>query len=182
MSPDQQHIVPEPPLEGRIGLLSDPSSPDAVIQSGLKQAPPDQWDASPMTEFGVLTGNIYRRKLAGTFHQNRRVTIVVGEHTAKLLYKAARDAGGDTSRLPPIQINEPAQLYGFEQGPEALSDGSPSLQTARKRGASSPHVDTEAAFEKRGGNRLAKISKRGGWNLGAPPWEIGKRRRRTRRK
>lgn len=182
MSPEQKTVVTAPPLEGRIGLLTDPSSPDAVMQRGLKQAPPDQWDAPQMIEFGVLTGDIFRRKLAGRFPQERRVTIVVGELTGKLLYQAARDAGVDTSRLPHIHIRDEAILFGFERGTEALVEGSPSLQTARKRGASSPHVDTEAAFEARGGKRDEKIPKRGGWNFGAAPWEIDKRRKRYRKR
>ena len=50
-------INPEP-LEGRIGLHSDASDPDSVMQSELPQLPIEEWDRPPGFALGKITGKM----------------------------------------------------------------------------------------------------------------------------
>lgn len=53
-----------PPLTGRIGLHELPYSPDSIMQSGLSQLLPENWDQQSATVLGRVAGKV--RNVADT--------------------------------------------------------------------------------------------------------------------
>lgn len=126
---------------------------------------------------GELVGNPFHRNLLLQKHgavapvpQTRTVRIValLDETTGKMAFYPAG--------MLPFAIS---QLHHISLSSGGLFDSawqSPTLDTARKAGASSPYVDTEGAIKAHGGNSQHRIPKTGGFALSATRREIAAER------
>lgn len=127
---------------------------------------------------GELVGNPFHRNLLLKKHctttrvpQTRVVRIValLDETTRKMAFHPAR-----------MLLFAISQLHRIPLASGRLFDSawqSPTLETARKAGASSPYVDTEGAIKAQGGNSQYRIPKTGGFALSATRREIAAERK-----
>lgn len=122
---------------------------------------------------GELVGSPFHRNLSLQKHgttarvpQTRvvRIAALLDETTGKMAFHPVR--------MLPFAIS---QLHRIPLASGRLFDRawqSPTLETARKAGASSPGVDIEAVIKSRGGNDQYRIPKTGGFALSATRREI----------
>lgn len=118
------------------------------------------------------------------FHLNRGAESVgVAQQRRVRIGALLNDKTGDMSFHPVKELPS-----GFESTPHIPLDGrifdseqceGPSLSTVRKRGASTPSIDTEAVFVERGAT-LEPLPKTGGFGLSATRKEIEKERERKK--
>lgn len=167
---------PAESLIGRIGRLSDPTNPDAVMQDGLPQVPLDEWDAEPVTAQTAAVGEPRRHAVGSvqigeskkTLYELRAPLIVVGNDgkTNGILFIRPQELT-PTKRaivdsLPTIALNEAQEL-------DQAEITGPTLTTVRKKpgGSTTAHFDTDEAVRARGGNPKYRIPKPAG-SFGSP--------------
>lgn len=110
-------------------------------------------DAAAVTTQGVLHGNPFQREVLNDISQERRVSIVAGRNGNQDIFVPAKDAPIVPSDFPEAPLAQAGTLFDMAE------EGSPSLATARKAGASTVFVDTDEAIKARGGDPDYKISK-----------------------
>lgn len=120
---------------------------------------PDGWtlrehqDAAAVTTQGVLHGNPFQREVLNDISQERRVGVVAGRSGNQDIFVPAKDAPIVPSDFPEASLAQADTLFDWAE------EGSPSLKTAQKAGASTPFVDTEAVSRARGGDPDHHIKK-----------------------
>lgn len=169
-------------LDRRLGLVSDPSSPDAIILAGFQLSelcPIDQLDLPPVLAQVVATGNPFRIRLpvllggeieyvdiegevtqiegeSADIFQPRRVEVAAGfgGPTASNTYMAAAELTTQlASDLPQIRIATLQPLYDL-----AFNRGQ-SLSTVLRHGASVAYYSVDEAVRARGGRPETQIEK-----------------------
>lgn len=103
----------------------------------------------------VGAGKIHRGDTNITLTQERVVRIVVGYNTAtgEHIARPLADTTLNGEELP----HEPLARYGTIY--ENADEGSPTLRTARKKGASTRYIDTNGDITRKGGNPNYRIQK-----------------------
>ncbi len=144
------------------------SPEDKDIQDGWAPVAPKQIDTPPVQAQAELVGEPFRRNVAGAndeqpVMQGRVVRIVSAqnEKTGLTDFHTLHDLpeGVHPSDLPRIPLAASGVIF------DRSDEGAPMLPTARKQGASTAHVDTDAQIRARGGdpNHRTPKHKQGGW-------------------
>jgi len=117
---------------------------DQTIQDGWNPAGPKKAHIKPIIAQQELVGKPFNVTIEGPIKQSRRVRIVqaLDETTGQKVFIPAKETPIHPSDLP----HNPLQQAISENDP-AL-EGSPKLSTARKKGASTPYIDTKKLMRK----------------------------------
>lgn len=141
---------------------------DALFKADLPQVPKAQVDTPATQAQAEIEGKPFNRDIAGQnddqqIMQKRVVRIVAGqeEKTGTTVFRTPHELpkGFNPSDLPHITPQQAEERF------DRANEGSPMLPTAKKRGASTRHVDTGAHIRARGGDPNHKTPKheQGGW-------------------
>lgn len=148
-------------LEARIGLHSDPSDPDSIMQSDLPQLRINRWDLIPEQILGRCTGPIRNREafeifsagdqsLSLTKPVETRFVLVLYQDGTKGVERFRLELHGEWNDIPDTGLTPPQlleQLTGFGEQEEA--DEGRLFQRTRKApgGNSQAHWEAEPRMD-----------------------------------
>lgn len=150
--------------------IEDAADVDPLFRADLPQVPAGEIDTPATQAQAEIEGKPFNRDIAGQnddqqIMQERVVRVVAGqeEKTGTTIFRTLNELpkGLHPSDLPHLTPQQADTHF------DRANEGSPMLPTARKRGASTAHVNTKALIRGRGGNPDHRTPKheQGGWGF-----------------